>query len=165
MIEMPNPKRGYAMLELLFYVAFFAVLSIVVINAMISMTASFRESRIYAETLRSGNVMERITREIRQADSISTIAGSTLKLNTRDEDGIAMTVQFSLSGADAQFFRNDALVGNLNAPDISVTGLSFAEITTTEGKAVKIVLTVASDNDPSARSVDFYDTVGLRGSY
>jgi hypothetical protein len=158
-------KKGYAILELLFYISFFAVLTIVVINAMIAMTASFRETSVHAGLSRSGNIMERISRELRQADSINFISANTLKLNTTDTAGAAMTVQFSLSGSDVQFFKNDVLVGNLNASDISIASLNFTEITTTEGKAVRVMLGVQSDNDKYARTVDFYDTVVLRGSY
>jgi hypothetical protein len=165
MIPKLKNQKGYAMLELLFYISFFAVLTIVVINAMISMTASFRESTVYTETLRSGNVMERMSREIRQADSISVIVGSTLGLNTTDVNGDPRTVQFSLSGGDVNFTEDGTLVGSLNPAGIQVSGLSFTDITTTEGRAVRIVLTVVAENDKHARSVEFYNTIGLRGSY
>lgn len=160
-------ENGYAVLELLFYISFFAVLTIVVINSMIAMTASFRESSVYAELLRSGNTMERISREIRQADSINIISANSLKLNTTESGGTSKTVQFSWagSGSDVQFYENDSLVGPLNPPNISVTALNFTEITTTKGKAVRVIFTVQSDNDKYSRAVDFYDTVVLRGSY
>lgn len=158
-------KGGYAILELLFYIAFFALLSIVIINAMITMSQSFRESETLAALTRSGSIMERMSREIRQADSISLITPSSLKLNTTDSAGGPKTVEFLLSGTNVQLLENDVLTGNLNSPNITVSGLSFTEITTANGKAVKIVLTVQSVNDKYNRSVDFYNTVVLRGSY
>ncbi|MBI2630717.1 hypothetical protein HYW73_00680 [Candidatus Nomurabacteria bacterium] len=165
MIQIDKNKNGYAILELLFYIAFFALLSIVTINAMIAMAQSFKETEVQTSLLRSGAIMERISREIRLADSINLISASSLKLNTTDSSGNAKTVQFSLSGANAQFFENDALTGNLNAPDIIVSSLTFTEITTTEGKGIKVILTVQSENDKYSRAVDFYDTVVLRGNY
>ncbi|MES3032336.1 MAG: hypothetical protein V4699_03805 [Patescibacteria group bacterium] len=165
-INKKNKKEnGYALLELLFYVSFFAVLSIVVINSMILMTKSFRETTLQAELLQSGGVMERLSREIRQANNITSISGSDLKLDTTYGAGVAKTVEFALSGTDIHFLENDILTGNLNTPNIVVTGLTFTQVTTTVGQAVKITLSVRSSNDSLNRVVDFYDTIALRGIY
>ena len=48
-----NTKQGYATLELLFYIALFTMLSLVVIDAMIIMAGSFRETSIQAEFVQS----------------------------------------------------------------------------------------------------------------
>ena len=109
--------------------------------------------------------MERISREIKQADSINTISSTDLKLNTKDEAGADKTVEFLLSGSDVQILENDVLTGNLNPESVSVSSLDFTEITTTKSKAVKIILTVSSENDLLNRNEVFYDTVVLRGSY
>jgi hypothetical protein len=158
-------ENGYAILELLFYISFFAVLSIVVIDSMIIMTRAFRETTLQAEFIQSGSIMEKISREIRQAYGINSITGSSLKLDTTTDAGVNKTVTFSLSGANLQFLENDVLTGNLNTPNITVTGATFTQITTAKGKAVKVLLTVRSTNDVLNRTVDFYDTVVLRGSY
>jgi len=153
-------EHGYAILELLFYIAFFAVLSLVVINAMITMTRSFRETSIQGELIQSGVIMERISREVRQAYDISSI-----NLSSTDSSGANKTVEFLLSGSNLQLLENSTLIGNLNTPNIAVTALSFTQITTTKGKAVKVILTVKSNSDALARTKDFYDTIVLRGGY
>lgn len=153
------------MLELLFYIGLFAIIAILVINALFSMTRGYRETTIYSELLQSGNIMERITREIRQATGINTISSNDLKLDTKDEAGASKTVEFALSGTNIQLLENNAFVGNLNSPDIAVTALTFTQITTTTGKAVKVSLTVRSNHDAQGRSFDFNDTVVLRGNY
>ena len=158
-------QRGYATVELLFYIALFAVLALAVINGMLMMTRAFREVSVQSELLQSGNVMEKISREIKQAMSINTITGSSLTLNTKDSSGANKTVQFNLSGSDLQFLENTVLTGNLNNPNISVSNLSFAEITTTQGKAVKVSFSVLSTNDKLNRSKNFYNTIVLRGNY
>lgn len=164
-IRKTTKREGYAILELLFYIAFFSLLSLVVINAMITMAQAFKETETQTELLRSGSIMERISREIRSAESINTISASDLKLNTTDSAGTAKTVEFLLSDATIQLLENNVLTGNLNSLNITVSGLTFTEITTVNGKAVKIILTVQSVNDKYNRSVDFYDTVVLRGVY
>ncbi len=156
---------GYALLEILFYISLFAILSVVVINAMIVMSKSFRETTIQAEFLNGGEVMERMSREVRGSISISSISASDLVLNTTDSGGSSKTIQFVLSGSDLRFLENGVFTGNLNNPNINITALSFAQITTTEGSGVKISFGVQSDNDRQNRTEYFYNTVVLRGAY
>lgn len=160
-LKIENYKSGYAILELLFYVAFFAILSLVVINAIITMAKSFRETSIQAELVQSGNIMERISREIKQANSINSISATNLVLNT----GASSTIEFKLIGSDIQFWSAGSNLGNLNSPKIIVTAVTFIEITTAQGKAVKVSVSLRSSNDALARVQDFYDTVVLRGAY
>ena len=158
-------KGGYAILELLFYISLFAILSVVVINSMITMTKSFGETKIQAELVQSGTIMERISREIRQAKDINLTSSSDLILNTTDGSGGAKTVEFLLSGSNLEILENGTLTGNLNTPNIAVTGITFLQATTTKGKAVKIILSVRSNDDSLNRVQNFYDTIVLRGSY
>lgn len=158
-------NRGSSVLELLFYIAFFATLSLLVIDAMITMAKSFKETSVQMELMQGGNIIEKISREIRQADSINSISASDLKLNTKDDSGADKTEEFLLSSPNIQFLENNILTGNLNTPNITVTSLVFSQINTTQSKAVKISLTIKSNNDKLSRAVDFYDTVVLRGSY
>ena len=164
-LKIKNYKKGYAILELLFYIAFFAILSLVVINAMIVMTRSFKETSIQGELIQSGVIMERISREVRQAYNISSISATDLNLDSTDNGGANKTVEFLLSGTDIQLLENGVLTGNLNTPNIAVTALTFTQVTTTKGKAVKVALTVKSNNDALARTQDLYDTIVLRGIY
>jgi len=164
-LKIKNWRGGYALLETIFYILLFAILSIAVINSMITMTKSFKETAIQAELMQGGNVMERISREIRQAYGISSISSNSLKLNTKDGAGVNKTVEFTLSGSDIRLLDNDVFTGNLNTTNINVTGLVFTQINTIKGTAVKISLMVRSNHDLLNRDQDFYNTVVLRGSY
>ncbi len=158
-------NSGYALLETIFYIALFAILSIAVIDAMITMTKAFKETTIQAELMQSGNIMERISREIRKAYNISSITTNSLKLDSMDDAGVNKTVEFSLLGSDIRLLENDVFTGNLNTLDITVVSLVFTQINTTRGVAIKIVLTVKSNHDSLERNESFYDTVVLRGDY
>ncbi len=156
---------GYSLLELVFYIALFTILSIAVLNALMTMTKAFKETAINLELSQGASIVERIAREIRRAESINTISASDLTLNTTDSGGASQTVRFLLSSSNLQFFENGGLVGNLNTADLAVTALSFTEITTTEGEAVRFVVTVRSLNDTLNRIIDFNNTIVLRGGY
>jgi Tfp pilus assembly protein PilE len=165
MIHSIKTKEGYALIELLFYISIFAILILVVINSMIVMTKSFRETTIQTELVNTSSIMERMSREIRQASSISSISTSNLVLNTTDEFEVDKTVEFSLSNSNIDFSENGISQGNLNTPNIIISNLNFTEITTTEGKAIKILITLYSTNDDLNRNIDFYNTIALRGNY
>lgn len=157
-------KRGYAVLELIFYISFFAVLSLVAINAMLTMAKSLKETAIQAEFVQSGTILEKISREIRAAYDIDATSTSTdLKLDTTS--GTNTKVEFKLLGSDLQFLENDVFTGNLNTPNIIITSLNFTQINTTKGAAVQIYMVLRSSNDPSGRLQSFYDTIVLRGDY
>lgn len=164
---------GYTILELLFYISFFVVLSIVVINSMIIMTRAFRETTLQSEFLQNGSIMEQISRQIRQAYDISSMqATNDLILNTKDSVGANKTVEFKFVNPNIQFFdTTGSNIGNLNTPNIVVIVpptspyFIFTPISTAAGKAVKVWFQIKSTNDAASRTVDFYDTIVLRGSY
>jgi len=158
-------SAGYTIVELFFYISLFTVLSVVVINAMITMSQSFRETSVQGEFIEAGNIMEKISREIRGAISVSSISNTDLVLNTKDSSGVSKTVEFLVSGNNLQFLDNGSLVGNLNTGNIIVSGTSFTGITTAQGYAIKVSFAVSSVNDSRNRTVTFNDTIVLRGSY
>ncbi|MFA5932167.1 MAG: hypothetical protein WC793_02210 [Candidatus Paceibacterota bacterium] len=158
-------KSGYSVVELIFYIAIFSVVSIVVIDAMIVMARSLKETSLQNEFIQNGTIMERVSREIRASYAIGSIGPTDLVLNTKDNSGANKTVEFLLSGSNLQLLENGTLTGNLNAPSISISNLIFTQITTAKGKAVKVSFSIQSSNDLSGRIQNFYDTVVLRGYY
>ena len=158
-------SRGYVLLETIFYIILFVILSVAVIDAMITMTRALKETAIQAELMQGGNVMERISREIRGAYGINSISASDLKLNTKDSNGVNKTVEFLLSSSNVKFLENGGFTGNLNTSDIVITALTFTQINTTKGIAIKIFLTIKSNHDIQNRTENFYDTIVLRGDY
>ena len=153
------------MVEMLFYLSIFAIFSVVLINVLIVMTRSFRETAVFADLVKGSAIMERMAREVSQSPGIVSISSTDLKLYVGDLPTANNTIEFLLSGSDVVLEEDDVAVGNLNSPNVSVSNLLFTEITTTEGKAVKIEYTISSNRDPQARVYNFYDTVILRGIY
>src|SRR3989338_6687664 len=147
--------KGYAILELLFYIAFFSVLTLTVVSALLSMSKTFKETSVQAEILRGSAILERISSEIRQASAIDSISTTNLQLN-QDNAGVISIAEFSLAGTDLEFRRDGGLVGDLNPPNLLVSALNFTQITTAAGQAVKISISVVSGNDPGARTIGFF---------
>lgn len=167
MIKIKKTNSGYSLIETIFYIALFAMLSIVVINSIITMTKSFKEVSIYRENTQGGNtIIERISREIRQAYDVNTIdAQGDLKLYSKDDAGTEKTIEFVKTNSNIRILENDSYVGDLNSSNIEVVSLNFSQINTAKSKAVKVSLTINSNHDIQNRNYDFYDTIVLRGSY
>jgi type II secretory pathway pseudopilin PulG len=164
MIKIIKKNKGYTIIEVIFYIALFALLSTVVIDSLLKMSKSFIEVSAQSELLQSSSIMERISREIRGASSFTLVSATDLIL----KDSIKTNkTEFKLSGTNLQLLEGSGLsfTGNLNDANISITNLSFTSISMTKGYAIKVVLTVRYDRGTTSRTEKFYDTVVLRGSY
>ncbi|MES2023384.1 MAG: hypothetical protein V4439_01750 [Patescibacteria group bacterium] len=155
---------GYALVETIFYIAILGILSTAVISALVTMGKTFKETVAQTALLQSSSIMERMSREVRQDYSATLVSSTDLIL--KDSAGVNKT-EFKLSGTDLQLLEGSGLTftGNLNSPNVTVTALSFTQITTTQGKAFKVVMSVRYTLGSVVRTADFYDTVTLRGSY
>lgn len=160
-------NTGYSIIEILFYISILGILSLVVIDSLIVMTNAFRETTINRDIMQAGNIMERMTRDIRNSQSILSInqGGNNLKINTLGTAQVYQPVDFKLAGRDIQLYENDVFIGNLNSPDISIVALTFDPMLATQTGNVKISMTVQSNHYGSTRTETFYDTVILRGGY
>jgi type II secretory pathway component PulJ len=168
-----NFLRGYSLIEVIVYIAIFTSISILVINSFITILSSFKNTEANRRLLESGSlVMERMTREIRQANSIdltnSTIGSNPgiLQLNGKDSGGGLIYIKFKKEdNGEIDIYRNNNSGENLLSSQVLVTSLIFRRITTTESEAVKIEMTIQYTNGSIVKTENFYNTIILRGSY
>jgi hypothetical protein len=158
-------KCGYALMEIVFYISLFAIISILVINSMIIMMNSFKETKINFQLSSGANIAERISREIKQADSIFSITGTSLSLNTKDINDVSKKITFSLVNNNIQYSENDILIGNLNDSNLIINNLFFSSVSTNKSSAVRFTMSVSSAFDSSNKIVDFQNTLILRNNY
>ena len=166
-LKFKKKNKGYSLVEMIFYIAIFTMLSIVVINSMITMMKSFKEVSIQREITQGAQIMERISREIKGAKAINSIVNvnGDIKLDTKDDSGNNKLIEFVLTNYNIRLLENSNYIGDLNSHNIKVTALTFTQITTIKGQAIKIVLTISSNHDSKNRNYHFYDTIVLRGNY
>lgn len=167
-----SKKNGYSIVEIIVYLAIFTTLSVLVINSFIVVLGSFNNTQTNRDLLESGSaVIERVSREIRQAKSIdvvgSVLASSpgALQLNSTTSSGTTTIMKFSVASGALNLYQDGTLVGNLLGQNVSVTTLIFRRIVTTNGEAVKIELTLEDTRSKSSISANFYNTIILRGAY
>jgi len=153
-------KKGYSIVEILVYLAIFTALSILVINTFMSVLATFSETNMNRKILESGSTsMDRITREIRQAKLADVSTAGTLVL-TGD-----ITAKIAKENGSLNLYQNNVLQGNLLGQKLSVTGLTFNQITTAKSNAIRIMMTLQYSDGKNIKSENFYDTIILRGGY
>lgn len=166
-----HSRSGFTIVELLVYVFLLALVSLVVINTLITMTRSFAESRSNRDLLDAGTTaMERMSREVRGALSVDTgnsafdSSPGVLQLNG---SGTVKVIKFSVSGSPAQLqlTEDGTVTGALTNPNVAVTSLIFRNITTAQSSAIKIEMTLQDQRGTNGRTENFYDTVILRGAY
>ena len=136
-------QSGYSLLELVVYIALFIVISIVIINSLITVMKTYSTANGYRRLQSNGElVMERVVREIRQASAVgsSTVYTSNpgiLVVQGVDDIGAARTVTFSVVNNAVQINDNGA-TGALSSNEVTTTSLIFKHITTTVGEGIKV---------------------------
>lgn len=163
-----NLVWGYSLVEILIYLAIFTVLSILVINSFIIILSSFNATSINRKLLESGlSSMERVSREIRQSKDIDIANSSStiLQLNSTNSLNNNTIIKIASENGDLNLYEDNNLVGNLLNENISLTNLMFRRISTTEGQAVKIEMTLEYSRGNNIKSENFYNTIILRGGY
>jgi len=162
-----NYSKGYSIIELLVYIALFVLISLVVVKSLIYMMKTYSDARSFRTVQQNGElVMERLTREIRQANTVS-VAGSafgsspgTLSLSGKDNSNAPYTAVASLVNGVAQLTIN-GVSSSLSSDEVSISNLTFWNITTATSNAIKLQLTLTTTNAPVVTK-SFYTTVVLR---
>lgn len=166
-----SARRGFSLVEMIIYIAFFAVLSTLAMQATLAAMRSFYTLRLTQNINQSATTaLERMSREVRNAHDIddvqSTFGASPgrLTLNTEDALGANTTIEFSVSNGQVRIKEGGVDKGSLLAKNTTVTNLIFRKITTLNSRAIKIEMTLRDVRGAEAREVKFYDTIVLRGA-
>lgn len=165
-------KKGTSLVETLVYVSLLALLTGVTITGLLTLNNSLQGvvmGRIIDDTAQE--VMEKIIREIRFADSVDTVnstlgvSPSVLVLDSTTVLGAPTEVEFSISSGVLEFKRDGTVVGPLTAAQVTINELLFDHIVTPESEAVKVSLVLFGARAKVTVEESFSTTVILRSSY
>lgn len=172
----PTTRGGYTLIEMLFYVFLLSLILLVVINVLVLIINSQKNLKASKNIENAAVIsLERIVREIRNAKSLDllnsnlnttsgTITG-TLQLNTTDDAGNPKTVHFFASSTVLSMKENESYTGPITPPNVSLTSLVFRQIDSGNTQAVKVDLTFQSGQGNYQKTVPFYTTAIIRGTY
>jgi len=168
-----NRKKGFSLVEMMFYIGLLTILLLVVINLVLSAGSTYNNVKV-SKNLDSSAVssMEMMTRIIRGAINVNAARSvlnsdpGDLMLVTLNGSGATTTSEFKLgSGGTLQFYKGGIFQGPLTEAGTSAAHLVFRLATTTNSQAVKIEMTLNGVSGKISQSQKFYSTVVLRGSY
>lgn len=157
-----SKKGGYSLLELVVYVALFAVISVVLVRSLLTVMKTYARAQAYRQLQNNGElVMERIIREVRDAESIT---GGTYNSSpgaiTLTNAQINTTVGFTVADR-AVVVTTEGVPAVLSSENVRVDSLVFRVLTTPYGTGVKTELLLSTSGNPSV-SAAFYSTTLLR---
>ena len=158
-------KRGYSLLEVVIYIAILAVVSVVVIESVLSVYKAFGRLRVDRRiNLNGDTAIETMVREIRSATttdlsvSVFGFSPGILKVGGRT---------FSLAGADGLLQAQDSSGPAQDiTSDVDVTSLFFyRETNVAPSEIIKIELTLSAGDGSFNKTKNFYGSAVLRGKY
>ncbi len=166
-------NRGISLVEMIMYIALLAVITVVVIDMMVSISVSYRTVKTTRDMENSAMTsMGRMETEIRDASSIDipnsifNTTSSVLSLNVENGTSTATsTIRFYLTGGQIEIDQNSASSGPLTLPSVTVSSLIFRNISTGYSSGVKIELTMTATTSANLMTKKFYDTAIIRNSY
>lgn len=164
-----NNTRGYTLVELVVYIGLVAFLSVLVVDAIASLTGIFREIRATRDIQESSlTLFDTLGRNIRGADAVSDdsiFSATSSKLILEFKDGIATTTkEFSLGEDGAIHLYTDGVdEGRLTGKYVSVKNFFLVEATTTTTSIVRVTVTLEDARAKTKpRSGTFTSAFGLR---
>jgi len=149
-------KRGLTLIETIIYVVIFFIVSVVLVQALFNMSRVFAEVRLSRVVNHSAlTALERLTREIRQANSVDEAASV---FDVHPGRLVLDTASFYLTGPTLMIKEVSSTVDHpLTSSKTSVSNLVFRLISADTTTAVKVEMTIGDRK--------FYSTAVLRGSY
>jgi len=158
---------GFALVEMLVYIALLTIISTSSIALLFSLDDMFAENRANQLVTRGGTIaMERMLYDIRSADIVDTF-NSTLQSTpgvltlTRG----TTTTEFSKVNGAVNVEVNNVTVGPLTNSSVSVDELRFFMYSNLVTEAVRIKLTLSVTVGETTVTETFYGGTVLRGSY
>lgn len=164
-----NYKTGFSLIEMLVYIVILVFMLVIVLEVVVSVVRSDRviETVRVIENSAIASI-ERVGREVRQADSINTAASSlgvhpgVLVLSGKDGAGNPRTVEFYLSGGQVMLKENGVNIGALSESSAEVTSLIFRRFAASTIEGIRTEMTIESGTSTHYRVKTFYSSATIR---
>lgn len=164
-------QSGHSIAEVVIYASILAILLIVIVNMLISISHS-RGRLTSAQSLNTSalTVFDRLTREIRKSENVDTtlsVLGANpgqLVLEGEDENSDPQTVRFYLDNGILYIEEDGVRLGPLNQDNTYITDLVFDRSATSSVQLIRVQMTIESGSGDAYKSENFYTTTLLRQS-
>lgn len=163
-------KSGYSLVEMVIYVSLLTLISVVVIQTILSFSSPYTELMVMRRIEHSGlDAMERMTYSIRRAAVVDT-GNSTLGTSpgilavTQNIKTTPINTKFYVDGGILKMDVDGVYYGPLTTSNVSVTNISFTEFDSGISTGIRINMTIQSSTGGVIKSKTYHSLVMLRGS-
>jgi len=164
-----SKRAGFSLLEMLLYVAILTFMIVVIMNILVSVSRS-QKALVASRNIQASGMLtlERITREVRDANTISITESvfathpGRLVLESFDELGNSRKVEFFLLNGAVHIMEDGVDLGQLSQPGVVVTGLLFRYLSSPNSKGVRTELILESGTGIASRTINLYSTSVIR---
>lgn len=156
-----------SLLELLIYMSVLLILTIAIVASTMSLSTVFarnKSARVLTDA--AAIVAERLTRDIRDADSVNLLL-STLNATSSVlvlENG-ATTTTYSIVEGNIVIDVEGVALGALTPDEVLVNKFSAVRYAGTDSEAVRVTMSLSVVGRYASTTEIFYSTGVLRGSY
>ncbi|MEK7461807.1 MAG: prepilin-type N-terminal cleavage/methylation domain-containing protein [Patescibacteria group bacterium] len=162
-------QRGFSLVEMISYIAILVLMLGIITNTIIAVVHSGRAIKSLKNVETSAIIsMERLTRELRQAESVN-VSSSVLDSNPgrlilegKDDAGAPRTVEFYLLDNQLFYKENGIDIGTLSQSDTRVTNLVFRLFPGLDSMGVRTEMTIESGTSTHYRSENYYLSALIR---
>lgn len=164
-----DTKKGFSLLEIVVYIAILVLMVGVILDITVSVVRSQRAIKASKSIENSAIVsIERISREIRKADSIDTVTSildsnpGRIVLNGKDPNGNPRVVEFYLDASTIFLKENGIDLGPISQPDARVNSLVFRLFSNSDLMGVRTETAIESGTSTHYRADNFYSSATIR---
>jgi len=161
-------KAGYSLPEMLIYVAILSVVSLLIINTVLSYTKGYKNLVVSRKIDHSAlDIMERITLEIRsgtQVDAVNSVFDTNpgvLSL-VSNVGGVQTVKKFYVDNGMIKLDVGGVYFGPLTLSNATITNLVFRKVDSSISNAIKIDMTVSSTSGGVTKTKTYHTTVILK---
>lgn len=162
-------NSGFSLIEMVVYISILALMLMVVLQVVFSITRSQRVIISVRNIENSATAsLERVEREARGADSIVTASSTlgtspgVLVFSSRDENGNTRTVEFYVTGESLRLKENGVDTGALTSSSTRVTSLIFTRFASSTVEGIRTDITLESGTSTYYKTERFYSSARLR---
>jgi len=164
-----NRQEGFSLIEMVVYIAILVFMLAIILEVVLSVSRSEQAIESARNVENSAALaLERISREIRLAESVNT-ASSTLGvhpgrliLSGVDNEGDPRTVEFYFSQGKVMMRENGVSLGALTESKATATSLIFYRFASSTTEGIRTRITLESGTSTNFKVETFYSSTLIR---
>jgi hypothetical protein len=167
-----HSKRGFTLVETLFYIAGMVALLVVIIFMLINSYDWYRTTVVYPRADQDGSLaISRIENDIKSGSSLNTAQNSfnttsgSIGVTGLDSTGTSVTYYYALQGGRITYQKNGGATEYITPAYLTVTRLQFNQIDTPISTAIRTVIDITYSTKTGTTTNTYSSLSIMRNTY